>query len=257
MKKLLIILLLPLFSFSQEDIERTKGQFADFTKVITNLIKNLDPNKNLDTDTQLFITSAYYARGISKFRTLEDYKGAIRDFTEVILMTSNMDPRIKFFNGGPNALSAYYKRGVSKFYLKDYNGAIKDYNKVIEFEPNFTEAYYNRAMAKFYLKDYKGAIADCTKAIEFNPNDADTYYLRAWLKDKLGDYKGAIADCTKAIEFNPNLARAYYTRAMARYTLPSSSEDRLIDEVCQDAHKAIELEPNYANASYLINAACN
>ena len=32
--------------------------------------------------------------------------------------------------------------------LKDYNGAISDYNKAIELDPNDADAYYNRGNLK-------------------------------------------------------------------------------------------------------------
>tara|TARA_B100000768_G_C10918627_1_gene224671 strand:+ start:204 stop:422 length:219 start_codon:yes stop_codon:yes gene_type:complete len=55
-------------------------------------------------------------------------------------------------------------RGETKYNLKDYKGAIEDYNKAIEINPNYTYAYYNRGFAKYYLKDYNGACQDGRKA---------------------------------------------------------------------------------------------
>ena len=37
---------------------------------------------------------------------------------------------------------------------------LADFNKAIELNPNYADAYYNRGNAKGNLKDYKGAIAD-------------------------------------------------------------------------------------------------
>ena len=54
--------------------------------------------------------------------------------------------------------------------------------KAIELNPNYAKAYYNRGIAKFDLQDYKGAIADYTKAIELNPNYAKAYYNRGIAK---------------------------------------------------------------------------
>ncbi|MDA0356177.1 MAG: tetratricopeptide repeat protein [Bacteroidetes bacterium] len=38
----------------------------------------------------------------------------------------------------------YYIRGITKFNLNDYKGAIADFSKAIEIYPNYGGAYYNR-----------------------------------------------------------------------------------------------------------------
>ena len=94
----------------------------------------------------------------------------------------------------------YLDRAQDKIELKDYRGAIDDYNKAIELNPNYANAYKERGFAKSMLADYRGAMADCNKAIELNPNDADAYMNRGAAKSMLGDYKGLMADFNKASE---------------------------------------------------------
>ena len=106
--------------------------------------------------------------------------------------------------------NAYYSRGNSKYYFKDYKGAIADYTKAIELKYRYTEAYNSRGLVKFDLQDYIGAIADYTKAIELNPNYADAYKNIGVAKYYLGDYDGAIADLNKAIELNCDSDYASY-----------------------------------------------
>jgi len=79
----------------------------------------------------------------------------------------------------------YFNSGKAKYKLKDYRGAIQDYNKAIELNPKYPEAYNNRGFAKVELKDYKAAIQDYTKAIELNPNYADAYNNRGIAKAQL------------------------------------------------------------------------
>ena len=55
-----------------------------------------------------------------------------------------------------------------KFILKDFRGAITEYNKAFEISPKFAFVYYNRGLAKAELTDYRGAIADYSKAIELD-----------------------------------------------------------------------------------------
>ena len=97
---------------------------------------------------------------------------------------------------------AYYKSGIVKFDLKDYKGAIADYDKSLEKNPNYKYAYrtyYNRGMAKIGTTDYEGAIKDFTQSIKLN-NYVKAYGMRGVAKAKLKDDKGAISDFTKAIQ---------------------------------------------------------
>ena len=48
-------------------------------------------------------------------------------------------------------------------------------NNLNDTELNSAAAYYNRGLSKYNLKDYYGAISDLTKDIEINPNDAEAY----------------------------------------------------------------------------------
>jgi tetratricopeptide (TPR) repeat protein len=172
----------------------------------------------------------YYNRGLSK-NSLQDYKGAIADFTKAI--------EIK-----PEYALAYYERGLAKYFLQDYKGAIADNTKAIELEFEGASAYYVRGLAKIGLQDNKGAIADNTKAIELEPEYASAYYERGLAKNSLQDYKGAIADFTKAIEIKPEFARAYYVRGNAKGKLQDTRG------AIADFTMAIELYPNNKEAFY-------
>ena len=129
----------------------------------------------------------------------------------------------------------YYNKGTSKFSLKDYNGAIAEFNTAIQLNPDYAITYYNRGLAKDELKDYTGAISDFNKAIQLNPDDAENYYNRGCAKDELKDYNGAIADYNKSIQLNPDYADAYYSRGLAKYSL----KDMI--GACKDWSKAGEL----------------
>ena len=66
----------------------------------------------------------------------------------------------------------YFKKGVAKSYLKDYRGAMQDYNKAIDIDPKHKNAYYGRGIAKYRLKDINGACLDWSKAGELGNNNA-------------------------------------------------------------------------------------
>jgi tetratricopeptide (TPR) repeat protein len=107
---------------------------------------------------------------------------------------------------------AYFSRAQARDNLKDYQGAIQDYNKYIEINPNEAFIYIMRATTRNNLKDYQGAISDYSKYIELNPTEGYVYAFRAIAKDRLQDYQGAIKDFTKSIEIDSNNTTAYFER---------------------------------------------
>jgi len=138
----------------------------------------------------------------------------------------------------------YFNRGLSKYYLKDYYGAILEYSRAIDLNANFAEVFLNRGVAKYELKDNYGAIEDYTKAIELNSIFAEAFNNRGAAKGELKDNYGAISDYTKAIELNPKDASAFNNRGLARLQLKD------IYGAISDYTKAIELNPKDASAYF-------
>jgi regulator of sirC expression with transglutaminase-like and TPR domain len=50
--------------------------------------------------------------------------------------------------------------------VKDYQGAIADFDQSIRFDPNDTSPYNNRAFARYHLGDREGALIDLQKAAQ-------------------------------------------------------------------------------------------
>lgn len=141
---------------------------------------------------------------------------------------------------------AYFYRGSSKYYLKEYKGAIEDYNKVIELNPNEI-AYLQRGDCKKYIKEYKEAIKDYDKVIELNPNNEYSYLQRGYCKNNIEEYKEAIEDFNIAIGIkpdNPDNKVAYNNRGLSKTKL------NLYEESIEDYNKAIDLDSEYLIAYY-------
>ncbi len=92
----------------------------------------------------------FYSKGNCK-RLLNNYKGAIADFTMAIKYN-------------PKFAEAYFKRANTKLILNDSNGAQKDYDKAIELKPYFAEALINRGI---------------TRMNNGHPDDANKDFLKA------------------------------------------------------------------------------
>tara|TARA_B110000879_G_scaffold116974_1_gene155672 strand:- start:17 stop:745 length:729 start_codon:yes stop_codon:yes gene_type:complete len=182
----------------------------------------------------------FYNSGLDK-GNLEDYNGAIADFTKAIELN-------------PDDADTYYNRGTTKVKLKDYNGAIADFTKAISLKP-FADCYVNRGHCKADLEDYEGAIADFTKAIELNPNDESAYYQRGGAK--LFTNESSCPDMKKACELGSELGCGFSEKfcisfgQTASYFLESGNAKKNLKDyegAIADYTKAISLNPDYANA---------
>src|ERR1700722_6147419 len=96
--------------------------------------------------------------------------------------------------------SKVLKDGNKKMLKHDYQGAMKEYDKVIEKYPDYAETYAHRALAKFKLDDQQGALEDVNKAIAFDSNFYTAYTIRAQFNTAFKYFKEAVADYTKCIQ---------------------------------------------------------
>ena len=110
--------------------------------------------------------------------------------------------------------------GNMKYHHNDYQGALQDFNRVIELMPHNSQAYLLCGQVKYALKDYSGAILDYNHVYA---NDyAFMYRDRGNARKKLGDYLGAIQDYNKFLDIFPIYSEAYYNRAAAKQSLNDS-----------------------------------
>ncbi|OIQ64633.1 lipoprotein NlpI [mine drainage metagenome] len=82
--------------------------------------------------------------------------------------------RVDFFEAiklSPKEPANYILRGRAKMNLKDYNGALKDFDIAISLNPNNEEAWYYRGLAKMEQRD-NSARADFSKALTLGSTDA-------------------------------------------------------------------------------------
>ncbi|WP_392479303.1 tetratricopeptide repeat protein [Nostoc sp. C110] len=141
-----------------------------------------------------------------------------------------------------NAQKELYQEGLDKYDAGNYEGAVKDFNHVIELDPKNALAYNKRGDAYYRLGDYEQAQADSSQAILLNPQDGNAYFDRGFAFSELGKYKEAIADYTQAIKLNSDDAYAYYGRGLTRVQLKDNKG------AIGDFSKAIALKPQYTEA---------
>jgi len=131
---------------------------------------------------------AYYYRGLCG-----SGKNAISDLTRAIQLK-------------PDYAEAYCQRGIEteRENENSWKAAVKDYDKAIKLKPDYAEAYGERADVWWmHRNDYNKAIADYTKAIEFDQSNGKWLYYNGraacYLMTKELDKEKA--DRAKALEF--------------------------------------------------------
>ena len=163
------------YLLGQKDLSNNDHARAiyDYTKAI-----ELDPN----------YAHAYYFLGeLFTIGSSPDDDLAISNYTKAI----QLKPDFYFAYGG--RARAYVRQ-------KNYTLALVDRTISIQMSHNFNgqwgaEAYDNRATVYELMGDYDRAIADYTKAMEFDSTLTDICrYKRGWMYRKKGDYDLAIAD---------------------------------------------------------------
>jgi tetratricopeptide (TPR) repeat protein len=127
---------------------------------------------------------------------LGDASGSEADFKAAVGLDAEKGAKARF-NIADRAMWR-----AREFDMKGQKGeALKIYDVLLTLYPKSGMAYHDRGGLKTDMKDYDGAIADLTKAIEFdegNNTHGDSFVLRARAKRGKGDEAGAAADDAQA-----------------------------------------------------------
>ena len=138
----------------------------------------------------------------------------------------------------------YNNRGIDYGEKREYDLAIKDFEKAIEIAPEFAEVYKNRGNAYLNKGSFDLAIKDFNKAIQLEPDICDFYIHRSGAYTITGNFENAINDLNKALRLNLNDPDIHFLRGIA-YT-----NTQKFSEAIDDFNKALELKKDYANAYF-------
>ena len=160
-------------------------------------------------------------------------------------------------------------RGAALLYLKEYDKAIKDYERALEIAPNTASVYSNLAIIYKRKSDLEKAREYCDKGLKIEPDnenllnnlglinidekkylEADQLFSkilsrnpanpvalsnRGFAKTKLGDFPNALEDLNKSIKLYPENSYAFKNRAILFI------ETENIEKACQDLNTAHRL----------------
>ncbi len=161
----------------------------------------------------------------------ESYAGVMSDFDKAI----EIDPEFA---------EAYYTRGLAKNLRTPHPISNDDLLKVQEIDLNFSGALIMEALSiDNQIKDYSGAIADFDKAININPEFADAYYCRGLVKNYFRNQKYELESPVKTIEVDHRFVTGSYDEVQA---IKYHAKDFI--GIISDFDMAIQINPKHSKA---------
>ena len=151
-----------------------------------------------------------------------DYYKALIEYTKA-LKEEKEDP------------SLFFERGMVKYNLNNYGGAIGDFTSSLEIEIS-SQTYVARGKTKLLNEQYDEAIQDFNEALAIE-NSAEVYALISDANFKKGDYVAAIENYTSAINLLPS-AYFYINRGIIYQRIKD------YDNALKDYTEAINIDEN-------------
>lgn len=111
--------------------------------------------------------------------------------------------------------AAYNSRGVAWFEIGDYAKALQDFGHAMRLDARLFAARCNRGVLRIAVRDYGGALSDLEAAVDLRPRSAIPYFYQGQALQFLGDLPQAIKQFGLAIERQPDLALPYCYRGAA------------------------------------------
>jgi tetratricopeptide (TPR) repeat protein len=174
--------------------------------------------------------------------------------------------------------ASYYNRGLSYYYMSDYENAKKDFDESIRLNPKYDKAYYLRAEMNYYQNKFEEALNDIEHVIKINPNfmidrrinlwtlddtknksslnhlsfssnNSNIYSFRGIINFQLYKYDEMVRDFDYVLKIDPKNPYSYYDRGMANYY------NNNIKNAINDFYTAIKLDPNFSDAYYNLGIA--
>ncbi|MBW4554855.1 MAG: tetratricopeptide repeat protein [Trichormus sp. ATA11-4-KO1] len=138
------------------------------------------------------------------------------------------------------------QQAMSKYEQDNYQGALSDYNQIIQLEPNNEWHYFNRGQIRRLMKDKKGAAEDFQEAIKLNPTEASAYNMLGITLQELGKIEEGVEIFTQGIrtvpELNKKERKSLYANRASAYMRLNNWQAAL-----ENLHKVIELDPSAAH----------
>jgi Tfp pilus assembly protein PilF len=118
----------------------------------------------------------------------------------------------------PRQAKARYEAGAGLINQRQYDRAIEEFERALEFDPDYAEAYCDRGIALYMKGEHTEAFKDFERALEKDPTLGKAHFHRAMLLDMDGKTEEAIEAYESFIRYSQRSPEVYVTRANKRLT---------------------------------------
>ncbi|MGB7157635.1 MAG: tetratricopeptide repeat protein [Tepidisphaeraceae bacterium] len=130
---------------------------------------------------------------------LKDPDPVVHEMTEHALWS------IWFRMGASPDANHQLARGAQALERKDFEHAMRHFDRAIEMDPQFAEAYNQRALAAYLLERYEDSIEDCRRTVERMPMHFGALAGMGHCHAHLGHLRDAIDSYRQALSIHPHL----------------------------------------------------
>ena len=137
----------------------------------------------------------------------------------------------------------YLGRGVVYTMLRNYEGALADFDKALELMPDFTVALMGKGYVMSRLEASGKEVSPISivevynKALQLNPNLVYAWFNEGNIYYDNGNYAMAEECYDKAISLYPELGQAYYNRGLAR--MQSGKKEQAFDDFSKAGEQGV------------------
>lgn len=149
---------------------------------------------------------------------------------------------------GPRGLEKSMFKALEAHSNKNFSLAIQIYGRILRMKldsPIRSLVYNHRGMALFALADYQKAIDDFSKALQYNEDNARAWCNRGLIYRVLGRYDQSLEDYDRAIQIASAPFEGYWGRAQTCF------EMQLYSRVLSDCEKVLSLQADFSPAKAL------
>ncbi|MBD2576585.1 tetratricopeptide repeat protein [Oscillatoria sp. FACHB-1406] len=137
-----------------------------------------------------------------------------------------------------------FNRGVERYEIEDFAGALSDWEKAIELRPSYYQAWNNRGLALKQLGRPEESLICYRQALELEPTYYKAWYNQGIVLEELERFEAAVASYDRALELKPDYDKAWSSRGDA---LQGAGQWEM---AIASYEKALEIEPDLSGVWY-------
>jgi predicted O-linked N-acetylglucosamine transferase (SPINDLY family) len=139
---------------------------------------------------------------------------------------------------------AHYKVGIILEEIGEIQKALESYENCIHINSNFYEAFFRQGLIQTYLKMHQEALSSFTHVIQLEPLHLGAQINLGIVLSKLKQYEKAIDKFDEIIRNNLEIEEAYLNKANVLF------EMKMYDDAIKAYGLAISINPNYPDAYF-------